>query len=162
MMTDSEIVAKLEELLAAIKGYDDPRRASAEWRQAFNHLKKTKLPANHVANVVAMRGVDRLAELITELRELTAPAPVVATAPGEVPDEITCKKALRAFKKRLKLTRLDDESQIDARNPLSKGVDSGVASIMPPSDWGPEVWQELERQGKLRHTGKGFYESTGQ
>ncbi|QNN25330.1 hypothetical protein HED60_02455 [Planctomycetales bacterium ZRK34] len=69
--------------------------------------------------------------------------------------------ALQAFKKRLKLIRLDDESQVDARNPLSKGGKSEVSSIMPPNEWPAAVWNELVRRGKLKHTGKGFYELTG-
>ena len=32
MTSDPTIVAKLEELMTAVKGYDDPRRAAAEWK----------------------------------------------------------------------------------------------------------------------------------
>lgn len=152
-MTDTaDIVTRLNELLAAIRATGDPRRAAAEWKQAFNLLKKTDLPANRVANVVAMRGVDQLAELIDTL----AGPPEVAEE--DRPDEETCKAALKAFRKRLKLTRLDDESQIDSRNHLSKGATSEIDSIIPPHEWPAEVWQELARQGKLRALGKGFYE----
>ena len=35
MSVDPEIIHKLDELLEAIKGFDDPRRASTEWKQAF-------------------------------------------------------------------------------------------------------------------------------
>ncbi len=152
-MTDTaDIVPKLNDLLTAIRASGDPRRAAAEWKQAFNLLKKTDLPANRVANVVAMRGVDQLAELIESL----AGPPQVAEE--DRPDEETCKAALRAFRKRLKLTRLDDESQIDNRNHLSKGAVSEINAIIPPADWPAAVWQELARQGKLRALGKGFYE----
>ena len=68
------------------------------------------------------------------------------------------KKALKAFRKRLKLTRLDDESQINSRNPLSKGESSQIRSIQPPFEWPREVWDALAKRGKLRYTGKGFYE----
>ena len=33
MAYDPAIVTKLEELLTAIGGYDDPRRATSEWKQ---------------------------------------------------------------------------------------------------------------------------------
>ncbi|MHC4996428.1 MAG: hypothetical protein ACYTGQ_15385 [Planctomycetota bacterium] len=160
MAVDETVLAKLEELLEAIRGYDDPRRASSEWKQAFNQLKKTDVDAGHVANVVAGRQLAGLTEIIEELKEVGAET-VVEAPEGDRPDDVTCKMAMRAFKKRLKLTRLDDESQLNSRNPLSGGASSGVRSILPPSDWGPEVWAELARQGKLRHTGKGFYELTG-
>lgn len=163
MPHDPAIIQKLQELLTAIRAYPDPRRAAAEWKQAFNLLKKTDAESNHVANVVARRGVDALAELIDELAAANEPAPVGEPGPDApgTPDDLTCKMALQAFKKRLKLIRLDDESQVDARNPLSKGGKSEVSSILPPSEWPAAVWNELVRRGKLRHTGKGFYELTG-
>ena len=64
---------------------------------------------------------------------------------------------MRAFRKRLKLTRLDDESQINSRNPLSKGEASQIDQIIPPTDWPQKVWDELVRRGELKATGKGFY-----
>ena len=155
MAVDPEILNKLEELLAAIKGFDDPRRASAEWKQAFNLLKKTDLNANTVANVIAMRGVDRLVELIEQLKE---PAMEDLPPDPDGPDDETCRNALRAFKKRLKLTRLDDESQVVSRDPLSKGSGSGITSIIPPNEFEPKVWKELVRRGKLRYAREGFYE----
>src|SRR3954449_4538977 len=41
------------------------------------------------------------------------------------------KQAYKAFKKRLKVTRLDAESQV-TRNPLSTGRGSGIVAITPP------------------------------
>ena len=162
MPIDPDVLVKLDELLAAIRAYDDPRRAATEWKQTFNLLKKTDAETNRVANVVAMRGVDRLAELIDELRASDEPTPDESDTPAaDAPDDTTCKMALRAFKKRLKLTRLDDESQINSRNPMSSGAESRIASMVPPNDWPEEVWRELARRGKLRHTGRGFYELTG-
>jgi hypothetical protein len=66
------------------------------------------------------------------------------------------KKALKAFKKRLKLTRLDDESKL-GHSPLSQ--DKGkVVSIQPPVGFGREIWDELAARGYLRKDGVGFYE----
>src|SRR5262245_12022089 len=62
------------------------------------------------------------------------------------------KRAFKAFKKRLKLTRLDDESG------LSKGSKrSAIAGITPPSGFPPGIWEELVVQGKLRREGGGTY-----
>lgn len=67
------------------------------------------------------------------------------------------KVAFKAFKKRLKLTRLEDESRI-AGGPLSGGHKSGVVAITPPGQFPLEVWEELVRLGKLKHAGHGTYE----
>jgi len=66
------------------------------------------------------------------------------------------KRALKAFKKRLKLTSLDEDSR------LGKGAFSGghqgVCAIQPPNQFPREVWEQLCRQGKLRSSGHGLYE----
>ena len=151
-------IAKLDELLTAIRGYDDPRRAGGEWKQVYRLLQKTDLPAVRVTHVVGMRDVVRLTELIEHLR-----APASASAPPDAPSAETCRRALRAFRKRQALTRLDDESRINSRSPLSKGAASHAATaIVPPSDWPESVWQELVRQGRLRYIGHGCYDLTKQ
>ncbi len=67
------------------------------------------------------------------------------------------KKALKAFKKRLKLTRLDDDSRI-GHGPMSSGGASKVVSIQPPSGFGKEIWDELVEKGFLKSDGIGFYQ----
>jgi hypothetical protein len=67
------------------------------------------------------------------------------------------KQAMKAFKKRLKLTRLDDESGLGGRR-LSSGRDSGIVAIQPPSQYPREVWEKLAEQGRLRRAGAGLYE----
>ncbi|MBI1368296.1 MAG: hypothetical protein GC162_06545 [Planctomycetes bacterium] len=93
--------------------------------------------------------------------ELAAPPspPEAATDSGPQIDDATLKSAMKAFRRRLKLTKLDDESQLTVR-PLTGGKASEISSIIPPDQFPPEVWIELARQGKLRATGKGFYELT--
>ena len=152
------IVTQLDELMTAIRGYDDPRRAAGEWKQVYKLLQKTDLPSVRVTHVVAMRDVVLLTELIDQLR-----APAAAAAATDAPSAETCRRAMRAFRRRLALTRLDDESQISIHSSLSKGADSRVAAaIIPPIEWPESVWQELVRQGKLRYIGHGVYELTKQ
>ena len=74
--------------------------------------------------------------------------------PANIPPE-TLKSAMKAFKKRLKLTALDDDSRL-GRGPFSGGA-AGVYAIRPPDQYPPEVWNELRRQGKLRDAGHGMY-----
>jgi hypothetical protein len=66
------------------------------------------------------------------------------------------KGALKAFKKRLKLTRLDEESSLGG-GPFSKGGDSGIIAIQPPNQYPRAVWDKLVEMGKLRHVGGGLY-----
>lgn len=80
-----------------------------------------------------------------------------ADLPPPAPKKEELKQALKAFKKRLKLTRLDAESQLRG-GPLSSGYDSGIVAIQPPGDFPQAVWDELVRQGKLKPAGHGTYE----
>ncbi len=77
--------------------------------------------------------------------------------PPAGPTREQLKAAIKAFKRRLKLTRLDAESQL-SRNPLSTGRGSGIVAITPPVDFPQEVWDELVRQNKLKRAGHGLYE----
>jgi hypothetical protein len=74
---------------------------------------------------------------------------------GQVTPE-TLKSAMKAFKKRLKLTALDEDSNL-GRGPFSSGA-KGVYAIQPPNQFPREVWQELCRLGRLRDSGHGMYE----
>ena len=67
------------------------------------------------------------------------------------------KKALKAFKKRLKLTKLDDDSRI-GHGPMSGGNKTQVISIQAPSGFGREIWEELADLGFLKRDGIGFYQ----
>ncbi len=156
MTTDPTIVTQLNELMTTIGGYPDPRRASAEWKQVFRLLQKTDLPAGQVTNVAGMRDAAQLAEVIEQLGAPEAAAP---PPDADAPDYDTCRKALRAFRKRLKLTRLDEESTL-GHGPTSKGSGWSPTSMVPPTEWPQAVWVELVRLGKLRDVGNGFYELT--
>jgi hypothetical protein len=76
-------------------------------------------------------------------------------------DKGQLKAALKAFKKRLKLTCLDDQSRIGA-GPLTGGNPSAIVGITPPSQYPEEVWEELVRQGRLKRVGSGQYGLAGQ
>ncbi len=72
-------------------------------------------------------------------------------------DPADLKRAMKAFRKRLKLTRLNDESKL-GRNPLTSGKKTDVVAIMPPHQYPDAIWQELIRRGRLKDAGNGFYE----
>jgi hypothetical protein len=73
------------------------------------------------------------------------------------PTKDQLKAAFKAFKKRLKLTQLDAESQL-SKNPLSTGRGHGIVAIVPPIGHPAAVWDELVRQNKLKKVGQGLYE----
>ena len=77
-------------------------------------------------------------------------------APG-TPTAEDLRKALKAFKKRLKLARLDDESRL-GHGAMTKGGKSGILGVQPPRQYPQAVWDELVKQGRLKYTGQGLYE----
>jgi hypothetical protein len=82
--------------------------------------------------------------------------PSADNPPPGTPTTQDLKSAFKAFKKRLKLTRLDAESSI-AGGPLSSGRGSGIVAITPPSQFPQAVWDELVKQGKIKRAGHGTY-----
>ncbi len=70
------------------------------------------------------------------------------------PEEL--KRAFKAFKKRLKLTRLDAQSSISG-GPLT-GPRTDIVAIAPPAEFSQAVWNALVKQGKIKPAGRGLYE----
>jgi len=78
-------------------------------------------------------------------------------SPAQPPAPEELKRALKAFKKRLKLTRLDEESKFNV-GPMSSGRPSGIVAITPPNQYPREVWDALVEQGRLKKSSQGQYE----
>lgn len=74
-----------------------------------------------------------------------------------VHDREVLKRAMKAYRKSFKVTRLDAESSLGG-GPFSGGRRSGISGITPPSRYPREVWDELARQGRLIACGQGVYE----
>lgn len=171
---DTIMTQKLGEIVSNLYLCEDKKKAAGLWKRAYDALKKTDANPNRAANIVARRSIEELAALVGELTmgdqaaatphpRSVAPAkpaaqPAGATDPDQPPSPETLKAAMKAFRKRLKLTRLDHESQINNRTPLTSGKSSGVVSIIPPNQYPRTVWDELVRQGKLKRSGGGFHE----
>ena len=77
--------------------------------------------------------------------------------PEDLLSPLGLKRAMKAFKKRLKLMRLDDESTLGG-GPFSGGRSSGIIGIQPPSQYPREVWDKLVELGRLRRVEGGLYE----
>jgi hypothetical protein len=66
------------------------------------------------------------------------------------------KKALKAFRKRLKMTQLEEDSRL-GHSPLT-GAKNKIVSMRPPAGFGKDVWEDLANLGFLKRDGGGFYE----
>jgi hypothetical protein len=77
--------------------------------------------------------------------------------PPDAPTPEMLAQALKAFKKRLKLTRLDHESRIGV-GPMSSGRPSDIVAITPPNQYPRAVWDALVEQGRLKKASPGQYE----
>jgi hypothetical protein len=75
---------------------------------------------------------------------------------GMPSSEEDLKKALKAFRKRLKMQQLEEDSRL-GHSPLT-GSKTKIVSIQPPLGFGREVWEELADQGFLKRDGRGFFE----
>ena len=69
-------------------------------------------------------------------------------------DREVLKRAMKAYRKRLKITVLDAESSIGG-GPMSSGRQSTIVGVTPPERYPRAVWDELVRQGRLLRSGRG-------
>lgn len=146
------VIAEVEALLPVLESPE----AGPEWGQVQKLLVKAKADTGAVARAIISRDPEAIRTLILVLRgeaELEAP-PTEAPLP-EIPDE-ELRSAMKAYRKRLKLIKLDHESKL-GHSPLSTGKGADFESIIPPEQWAPEVWKVLAAKGELESTGQGFY-----
>ena len=83
------------------------------------------------------------------------------STPSDSPTPEELRRAMKAFKKRLKLSRLDDESSL-GHGPMSSGRSSGIVAITPPNQYPKAVWDELVSLGRLKYSGQGLYQLPNQ
>ena len=89
-----------------------------------------------------------------------SPSPTAPAQPAPQFTDEEFKAAMKAFNKRLRLTRLDDESKL-GHGAMTGGGKSGIVAITPPNQFPQKIWDELVKKGKLRYAGHGLYEHTG-
>ena len=133
-------------------------RIGPEWGSLQRTLIKAGADATLVSRAIATRDLDLVDRLLANLRDPSAEVETAEPTPDpgiDIPDEVL-RDAMRAFRKRLKLTKLDHESKL-ARSPLSSGKDADFDAIIPPNQFPPEVWRTLAARGELESTGQGFY-----
>jgi hypothetical protein len=72
-------------------------------------------------------------------------------------DEPNLKRAMKAFRRKLKSYRRDDESKLGSKY-VTSGKSSGISAITPPAEYPPPVWAKLVELGRLKKAGGGTYE----
>lgn len=154
---------KLRETVDAIRGSSDPDGVTSAWGLAGRLLGRMPVDHGEVDRIVEARDASALDALVTRLE--APPAPEAAPKPkpdgdGKAFSTEDMAAAMRAFKKRLKLARLAEESKLGGRY-VSGGKTSKIDAIIPPNDWGWEMWDALARAGRLVDTGQGFYALPG-
>lgn len=147
------MIQKLRQLAGEISAARNGLAVVDAWALAERLL--TRVPVDQAEAARAVREKDHAALVaLLDRLERPAPAPTAPTAGGFTEDDLAA--ALRAFKKRLRVMRLSDESRLGGRY-TSGGRRSGIDAIEPPTEFPPAVWRALVAQGHLRDTGGGFY-----
>ena len=126
----------------------DPANAQS-WSRAEAALGPASASEPELARIIAAKDAAALRAL--------ADGWVSGTTMLPEPDRALLKRALKAFKKRLKVTRLDEESRLGV-GAMTGGKQSSVVGITPPDGFAPEVWEELVRQKRLAGGRHGIYE----
>lgn len=148
------VVQKLRQLTDEVRAAANPASVKASWELAGRLLSRLPVNQTEATRAITARDGDGLEALVHRLENPT-PAAVPENDDPPVPEEEMI-KAMKAFRKRLKLTKLNDESGLSGRQ-LSGGRQSNIVAIQPPLDFPPHVWRALVASGKLRDTGSGFF-----
>lgn len=119
------------------------------WTHARHALEPTRTQEPELVKVIEAKDTERLKALVEGWRSGKTALPQQ--------DKDVLSRALKAFRKSLKITRLDAESSI-AGGPMSAGRHSQIAGMRPPDRYSRDVWDELARQKRLVSVGHGIFE----
>lgn len=128
---------------------DVPDNAEQLWQEAVRDYATTEAPDEELVRALKDRDLATFRKIINDWDRDHRPRPIE--------DRTILKRAMKAFRKRLKFTKLDDESRLGV-GATTKGQASCIVGITPPHEFPPEIWAELARQGRLTDDGKGVYE----
>ncbi|MDP6602424.1 MAG: hypothetical protein QGH76_09040 [Phycisphaerales bacterium] len=146
-------IGEVERIAGELAATED---AGPLWGELHRTLMKAGADATQTMRVIAARDLDELGHLIARLKgEEQA---VVEAEPEPLPeiDNETKRQAMKTFRRRMKLLRLDRESKLGV-GPLTTGKTADVDSMQAPHDFPDEVWRVLVAEGQLKDVGDGFY-----
>jgi hypothetical protein len=147
-------VEKLRQMVGEIRRGPAVVDVRASWELVGRLLGRMPVEQGEAAKVCAARDIDALDTMISRLERRDSPASQASSAGSLDKEEL--ERALKAFRKRLKVMRLAEESKLGGRQ-LTGGRKSEIDAILPPHEFPNEVWQALAREGKLKALGQGFY-----
>mgnify|MGYP001246170375 CR=1 FL=1 len=135
--------------------------AASLWGDLHRALADAGIQGGDIMPLILARDMDAISAALDRLDQglsaLDQSEEAEQASPTEdVPDDIK-RQAMKAFRKRLKLTRLDHESRLGV-GPLTGGKNASFDSILPPHEFPDVVWKALAAEGQLESTGRGFYQ----
>lgn len=145
---------KVRSIVNEIRAMNNPMKLLDQWALTGRLLSRMPTDQAAVAAAVKARDLDALDAIVTAL-ENPSPQSTPKAFSAEV-SQTDMEAALKAFKKRLKLARLADESKLGGHY-TTGGKQSQIDAIVAPTEFRPEVWKALEQAGRLKYTGQGFY-----
>ena len=171
---------KLSEIVSDLWLADTDKARTKLWGRAQMALMRLGVDANRVASVVRDRDLEELAKLVAEVDAGSAPrggpeeskhipspddhrtvkqmqADKAAEGGYDSVEEPNLKRALKAFRRKLKSIKRDDESRLGNRY-VTSGRQSDISAITPPHEFPAPVWQKLVEQGRLKRAGNGTYQ----
>ena len=156
-------VQKLRQLADAIAASADPLQVQKDWALAERLLMRASSDLEAIDEAVKTQDPAKLDALVRALENPAPAAAASAEAPAVDPARFSHDDkaaALRAFKKRLKIARLSDESKLGGHY-TSGGKTSDIDAIEPPTGFDPDIWKALVAEERLVYTGQGFYALPG-
>ncbi len=146
------LTQKLRQLHADIAKSGDGFQIVDAWAMVDRLMGRLPVDQAQLKRVIAEKDAQGLKAMLDELEAPPAPkAGPAATFPAPEMDA-----AMRAFKKRLKVMILSDESRLGGRY-TTGGRTSKIDAIEPPPDFDRKIWKALAASGQLIDTGGGFY-----
>ena len=148
-MFDSQMTLTSTVLIAVAAELERDPSNSTAWDKARDALAPTRAQEPELAAVIDARDAAALRSIVEQWHSNAHQLPKE--------DREVLKRAMTAFRKSLKVTRLASESSLGG-GPMSSGRRSGISGITPPPRYPREVWLELARQGRLIANKQGVYE----
>lgn len=136
------LVTRLRRAAERLAGTLAEGEAAALWQEAERSVEEAGCGEDAaVALPVLERSLPELEAWLAAVDARRAPLPAW--------DQAVLKRAMNAYKKRLKVTRGDDEVT-SSRSPTTRGASSSILGVRPPEHYTDDIWTLLVAHGRLR------------